>query len=114
MGKVGFLKEKNPMWKGGISFEPYCPKFNDSFKEKVRKFFGRKCMICGKVEETCYEKLSVHHITYDKNICCNDKQPIFITCCRSCHTKTNNNREGWENNLFNYINIWFDGICWKN
>src|SRR5208337_386546 len=30
------IGEKSPGWKGGISFEPYCIKFNKEFKERVR------------------------------------------------------------------------------
>jgi hypothetical protein len=29
--------EKHPNWKGGISFEPYCPKFNADLKRRVNK-----------------------------------------------------------------------------
>lgn len=94
-------------WKGGISFEPYCAKFNEEFKERVRNFFDRKCMLCGKEEDG--KKLSVHHVSYDKKVCCNEGIPMFLPLCVSCHTKTNYNREYWEENLTNYVMIYFNG-----
>ena len=97
----------NPAWKGGITFGKYCSKFNDEFKERVRNFFGRKCMLCGKVEDD--RKLCVHHVTYDKKACCNDKIAMFIPLCTICHSKTNWKRKAWENTFFTYINLYFDG-----
>lgn len=101
--------KNHPSWKGGTSFEPYCPKFNNKFKERVREFWGRKCGICGKSEEEDIRKLSVHHVNYEKMVCCNNVAPLFITACLSCHWKTNHNRNYWEEMLTNYIMIWFDG-----
>lgn len=97
------------VWQGGISFEPYCPKFNNEFKERVRKFWGRRCGICGKSEKTNARKLSVHHVNYDKKVCCNDGVPLFIPLCGSCHSRTNSNRNHWEEILTNYIMIYFNG-----
>lgn len=102
--------ENHPQWKGGISFEPYCPKFNEEFKERVRGFFGRKCFICGK-EET-REKHHVHHVNYDKMVCCNDTKPLFVPLCRSCHSKTSNgDREKWASYLTDQIMIRTGGAC---
>lgn len=97
------------MWKGGISFEPYCHKFNENFKERVRLFWDNACGICGKSELDNGKKLSVHHVNYEKMVCCNDVRPLFIPLCHSCHTKTNHNREYWENILTEYIMIWNNG-----
>lgn len=38
-----FKGEKHPNWLGGISFEPYCIKFNDKYKNYVRNLFGNEC-----------------------------------------------------------------------
>lgn len=105
----GMKGENSPMWKGGTSFEPYCPKFNNEFKERVRGFWGRKCGICGKFEEENGKKLHVHHVNYEKMVCCNNMAPLFVAACSSCHTKTNFKRDYWEEMLTNYIMIWFDG-----
>lgn len=80
----------NPAWKGGISFEPYCSEFNDALKEKIRDRDNRNCQLCG-IEENG-EKLSVHHIHYDKENC----NPDMISLCRSCHAKTHVNRAYYE------------------
>lgn len=100
-------------WLGGISFEPYCSKFNNEFKERVREFWDRKCGFCGKTEEENLkefnEKLAVHHVNYEKMVCCNNVAPLFITGCKKCHVKTNFNRDYWEEMLTNYIMIWFNG-----
>lgn len=100
---------ENHAWKGGISFEPYCPQFNEEFKERVRKFWNRKCGICGKSEQTNGKKLSVHHVNYEKMVFCDTTSPIFIPLCSSCHPKTNHNRTAWENILTEYIMIHFNG-----
>ena len=105
--------ENNPQWKGGISFEPYCILFNDEFKERCREWWDRKCGICGVNEIDNEIKLSVHHVNYDKQTCCNTTIPLFIPICRKCHPKTNSNREYWEENLSNYIMIWFNGECYN-
>jgi len=101
--------ENHHAWRGGISFEPYCPKFTEEFKERVREFWGRKCGICGDSEEANGKRLSVHHVNYDKMVCCNTTSPLFIPVDMACHARTNNKRDYWEEILTNYIMIWFDG-----
>lgn len=86
----------NPNWKGGLSFEPYCIKFNNDLKERVREFFDRKCYLCGKNEFENSRKLAVRHVNYDKMVCCNDIEPLFIPLCMDCHCKTNFGREEWQ------------------
>jgi len=78
--------EKSGSWKGGISFEPYCPKFNKEFKESIRDAFGRTCFLCGKKE--IGKKHAVHHIDYNKNSICRGKAWAFVPICQSCHGKT--------------------------
>jgi len=103
-------KENHPQWKGGISFEPYCPLFNNEFKERVRAFFNHTCILCG--EKQNGYKLPVHHVDYDKHVCCNGNPPLFVTLCRSCHTKTNNNREHWAMFFNEFIHIQYGGKCY--
>ena len=86
--------ENHPQWQGGISFEPYCPLFNESFKERVRAYFDNKCVTCGNTPQN--EELHVHHVAYNKTACCDDTPKMFVVLCRSCHTKTNHNREHYE------------------
>ena len=87
-------------WKGGISFEPYCNKFNNAIKEEIRERFNRTCVLCGEHE---YEnaKLCVHHADYNKGQGCGKKWSL-IPMHKKCHAKTNYNRWYWFNLLNNY------------
>ena len=87
--------EKNGNWRGGSPII-YCGKFNWKFKERVRDFFNRKCFECGISEIDHKRKLSVHHVNYDKMVCCNDTIPLFVPLCASCHGKSSVNRDYWE------------------
>ncbi len=104
--------DKCYLWKGGISFEPYCPKFNNEFKERVRAFFNYTCGICGKTQEIAGHKLCVHHINYEKMVCCNDVKPLLIPLCRTCHTTTNHNRDYWEKVLTKKVMEEYNGKCY--
>ena len=94
--------ENHPLWNGGASFGKYCFKFNEHFKESIREKFGRVCFLCGKTEKENGKKLSVHHVSYDKNCMCDGIECKFVPLCSSCHTKTNFNRDLWEQH-FTYL-----------
>lgn len=96
--------ENSPNWKDGISFEPYCIKFNEDFKERVRKYWDRKCVLCNKSEQENSRKLDVHHVDYNKETCCDDSMPLFVVLCKSCHSKTNFNRKYWKEFFIEMIN----------
>jgi len=100
---TGRTGEKSPNWKGGISFEPYCSKFNKPLKEKIRDKFERKCFLCNKPESTEKTCLSVHHIDYDKDQGCNGKTFELVPLCRSCHSKTNGEREEQQIMIINKL-----------
>jgi len=51
------------------------------------------CQLCGKTKEQNKEKLSIHHIDYNKDNC--DPKNL-ISLCGSCHVKTNFTRDYWE------------------
>lgn len=97
-------------WRGGISFEPYCPRFTKEFKERVRAFFGYKCVECGTPQNG--EKLSIHHVNFNKKTCCDNSVPLFVSLCRNCHTKTNHNRPYWESHFTEIINRDYAGKCY--
>lgn len=90
------IGEKSLRWMGGISFEPYCSKFNKKLKEAIRDKYGRRCFLCNKTEEENKRKLCVHHVDYDKDQGCNGKRWLLVPLCQSCSGKVNYNRDYWE------------------
>jgi len=107
--------ENSPAWKGGVSFEPYCPHFNEPFRESIREKFGRVCFLCPITEEEQINamrsrgkrpyKLSVHHVNYNKECLCDDSECEFIPLCLACHGKTNTNRENWESTIMEKLKM---------
>lgn len=83
---------KNPNWLGGISFEPYTADFNTQLKDYIRDRDNGVCQLCGEREKSG-QKLSTHHIDYDKKNC---EPNNFVSLCRSCHGKMHFNREYWR------------------
>ena len=85
--------EGNPNWRGGISFEQYCPVWKDkNFKESIKQRDGYKCLNphCNSKKS---EDLTVHHIDYNKKNC---HPKNLITLCRSCNSKANFDRKNHE------------------
>ena len=83
-------KENHPRWMGGKSFEPYSLDWTNTLKKEIRQRDNYTCQLCGcRQEDTTH---LVHHIDYNKKNCNPDN---LITLCRSCHTKTNTNRDYW-------------------
>ena len=74
----------------------YSNSWGNVLRELIRERDGYTCQICGTNQEVLkgkLKKLSVHHIDYNKENC--DPNNL-ITLCRSCHAKTNFNREKWK------------------
>ena len=112
--------ENSPNWQGGISFEPYCTKFNDEFRQYIRDKFDNVCFLCCKTEEENGRKLDVHHVNYQKSCGCadteedkhaDDESCQFVPLCISCNARVNGNRDYWEryfkNKLRNKLNGWY-------
>ena len=78
---------KNPNWRGGASYEPYCHLFNNELKEKIRNRDGRTCVLCGKNEIQNGQRLSVHHIDGNKMQGCVGQGWYLCALCRSCNSK---------------------------
>jgi hypothetical protein len=96
--KGKFSGNKHFNWKGGISFEPYTPEFNEQLKERVRFRDSYACQLCGLKQNGC--KLSIHHIDYNKK---NNGLNNLITLCTSCNFKVNYDRIYWKNYFINKI-----------
>ena len=92
--------EKHPNWKGGISFEPYSPEFNNIFKRRIRKRDNYICMLCGIHKEKYWKAFDIHHINYNKNLSIPQN---CISLCNSCHTKTNYNRKHWTKFFYDLL-----------
>jgi hypothetical protein len=106
---VHIVGKNNHNWQGGISYEPYCPLFNKSFKNRVRAFFDNKCVLCGKEETEETERLHVHHVEYNKQTCCDDSHKRFVPLCRGCHSKTNHNRDHYSKIFIELIDTKYQG-----
>lgn len=78
----------NPMWKGGVTYEPYCEQWRDrDYKESIKERDDYKCLNpeCNKISNI----LNIHHIDYNKKNC----HPFnLITLCVSCNAKANKDR----------------------
>ena len=100
-------------WYGNVRYyndDKYCEKFNNNFKERVRSFWNYKCFICDKPQSN--RKLHVHHVHYDKKMCCNGSPQDCVPLCDTCHGKTCHNRDYWEDYLtYKLYSINPDGKC---
>ena len=97
------LGPNGPNWKGGLSFLPYCHKFNDKFKEKIRERDNYTCQLCGLKQMSLigyHKRLAVHHVHYDKQNC----YPDLITLCLLCNLNVNSNRKHYESLFMNKLN----------
>jgi len=84
----------NSNWQGGKSFEPYGLEFNNKLKDKIRKRDNYTCQLSEKTEKELGEKLSVHHIDYDKK---NNQEINLISLSRNWNAKVNFDRKDWTN-----------------
>lgn len=95
-------------WRGGSSFEPYCPKFNNKLKAYIRHKFNYRCVICGNIETTtrkdtnCTLNLAIHHVDYNKLQGCQGRTWALVPMCHRDHAKTNGDRWYWFALLINY------------
>ncbi len=94
--KIGAAEsgEKHHNWRGGKSFEVYGIDWTPELREQIRKRDNYTCQMldCGAVQTG--RKFPVHHSDYNKR----NSDPLnLITLCLPCHTKTEFNRNYWEN-----------------
>lgn len=89
------------IWKGGISCEPYCTEWSfKEFKNIIKERDGCICLnpVCWRVSD----RLSIHHIDYNKKNC---DFTNLITICASCNTRANKDRD-WHKS-------WYRAILYK-
>ena len=86
--------DKHPNWQNGKSFELYGREFSSFLKESIRYRDNYKCKLCGQPQIEMGQLLDCHHIDYNKKNC---NENNLISLCKSCHMKTNFNREYWKN-----------------
>jgi hypothetical protein len=79
--------ENSHTWKGGVSFIPYCYKFNPRRRRAVRDFFNNRCICCGTHVSELRTNLHVHHIDHDKMQGCVGKPFNLVPLCDSDHSK---------------------------
>lgn len=73
------------------------PKSFKKAREEVIEFQKGRCLFCGKPGK------DVHHVNYDKQDCCFFN---LVLLCKSCHTKTNYERDFWEERIKHIIGCW--------
>lgn len=76
-------------WKGGSSFEPYCPKFDFRKREEIRNKYDRICVVSGISALQNGERLSVDHLDENKMQGCNGVKWKLVPLTKSIHSKMN-------------------------
>src|SRR3989344_4476519 len=105
--------EKNPMWKGGLSYEPYPLTWTNELREQIRVLYQNKCFKCGNYEiskdkrTNNIRKIPIHHINYIKN---DVRSTNLVPLCTKCHSKVNQNRDYWLHFFCNKLNISSDEL----
>ncbi|MCH7534176.1 MAG: hypothetical protein IH948_00220 [Bacteroidetes bacterium] len=88
--------DENPSWIDGRSYEPYPKEFKRIRKEKtISERDNFTCQLCGDYIPEFKghkNKLSIHHIDYDKK---NNNLNNLISLCNFCNSSVNKNREDW-------------------
>ena len=89
-------------WQGGISFEPYCPKFNEECRKHNRDKYNNCDYFSGLPDYICnvangkVRKLSVHHIDLNKNQGCDEVEWKLIPLSGANHGRVHINKDFWE------------------
>jgi hypothetical protein len=79
----------SPLWRGGKL--PYTTDWTSTLRRSIRERDNYVCQLCGKLQGDW--AFDVHHIDYNKENC---NPNNLTTLCRSCHLKTNSNRDFWK------------------
>ena len=106
-------------WMGSVKYYDgpmYCEKWTPYLRERVRAFFNHTCVECGTPQNG--KKLSVHHVWYNKKLCCDDTPRSLVPLCHPCHAKTSaakgKKREEFSIHFQEIIDTQYDGRCWMS
>jgi hypothetical protein len=104
-------------WAGSVKYydgPQYCSKYTAELRERVRAWFGYVCLECGVPQNG--NKLSIHHVWYNKKLCCDASPRSLVPLCASCHSKTSNlradKRKECSEHFQNIIDTYYGGRCW--
>lgn len=104
-------------WYGNVRYydgPQYCELWNKDLKERVRAFFGYRCIECGQPQNG--RALHVHHVWYNKKACCDNSPRSLVPLCHECHSKTSCNnkktRLQWSRYFQNIIDNYYCGKCY--
>lgn len=89
-GRIG---DKHPLWKGGLSREPYPLGFDNGLKAYIRERDDYTCQVCSITEVDYGATLCCHHINYNKKDISEDN---LISLCQPCNVKANFDRVYWQ------------------
>ncbi len=82
----------NPAFKNWATREPYGIEWSEELKEKIRERDSYRCQECFRHQSEFKEKLSIHHINFNKR---NNHPSNLISLCRTCHLQTNWGKRDW-------------------
>lgn len=101
-------------WYGNIRYydgPQYCEKWTAELRERVRAFFGYRCLECGTPQNG--RKLSVHHVWYNKKSCCDDTPRSLVPLCQNHHSVTTaGDHAYWSRHFQDIIDNEYGGRCW--
>ena len=101
-------------WYGNVKYPEvkYCEKWTANLRERVRAYFGYICFECGIPQHETGRKLNIHHVHYNKKTCCDGSPHDMVPLCPVCHTKTNFDRDYWEDHFVEKLyDLSPDGKC---
>lgn len=94
------------------SYEPYCELFSRGFRDRCRAWYNYQCVWCGTMWVPGMKQFHVHHVTENKNTCCDKTTPLFVVLCHHCHAKTTKRKKYWEPIFTDIINNYYQGKCY--
>ena len=71
----------------------------------MRDYWYNQCLLCNKTEEENGQKMSVHHVDYNKIQGCESVEWKLVSLCKSCNVHVNGNRDYYEHLFTNIITI---------